>query len=46
MTYNPPIRKPICPTFIHDDTTRIIVFIIAIIICFYLFIKQMRYYNE
>lgn len=43
---NPPIRKPICPTFIHDDPTRIVICIIGIIICGYVLYKIMKYFNE
>jgi hypothetical protein len=40
------IRKPICPTFIHDDFTRISVLIISITICLYILFKIMRYYGR
>lgn len=43
---NPPIRKPICPTFIHDDTTRLIVCVIGSIICFYICYKMLNRFNK
>jgi hypothetical protein len=36
------VRRPICPTFIHDDTSRILISIIGIIICLIIFVKLFR----
>lgn len=40
------VRKPICPTFIHDDLTRNIVCIIGIVITSYILYKIMQYYAK
>jgi hypothetical protein len=40
------VRKPICPTYIHDDTTRLLIFIISAIICIYLYYKIFIYLNN
>jgi hypothetical protein len=33
------VKKPICPTFIHDDATRIVISIVGIIICYIIYCK-------
>lgn len=45
MIYNTPVRKPICPTFIHDEPTRMVICIVGIVICSYIIYKIIRYYN-
>jgi len=39
------VRRPICPTFIHDDGTKIIVCAVGLFICIYIFYKIVRYYS-
>lgn len=40
------VRKPICPTFVHDETTRIIICTIGIIIGVFYIYKIMVYFNK
>ena len=40
------VRRPICPTFIHDDPTRIFVILILLLVLSAIVGKIMRYYNE
>lgn len=40
------VRKPICPTFVHDETTRIIICTIGIIIGVFCIYKIMVYFNK
>lgn len=40
------VRKPICPTFIHDESTRIIVSVIGIVICSYILYRIMKYFSD
>lgn len=39
------VRKPICPTFVHDDTTRLIIFLVAIPILIGIHWAIIRYFN-
>jgi hypothetical protein len=39
------VRKPICPTFIHDDQTRIIVLLVALPILIAIHWGILRYFN-
>lgn len=39
------VRKPICPTFIHDDTTRLIIISICIPIILYGYFIIFRSFN-
>lgn len=43
--YMPPIRKPICPTFISDPNTLLIITVIGISLSLLALYKIMRYYN-
>jgi hypothetical protein len=40
------VRHPVCPTFIHDDPTRIFIFLIGLILLLAITGKIMRYFNE
>jgi hypothetical protein len=39
-------RHPICPTFIHDDATRIIVCVIGLIICYAILYRIAKNLNK
>jgi hypothetical protein len=39
------VRKPICPTYIHDDETRIIISIIGIFLCCIIYYKYLKSLN-
>lgn len=38
------VRKPICPTFVHDDTTRLIILSVSIPILLYMYVLIFRYF--
>ena len=38
--------RPVCPTFIHDDITRIFISIIGLLILSSIFYKILKYYNH
>ena len=40
------ISRPICPTFIHDDPTRIFITLILLLVLSAIAGKIMRYFNE
>jgi hypothetical protein len=40
------VKRPICPTFIHDDPTRIFIILIGLLILSAITAKILRYYNE
>jgi hypothetical protein len=40
------VRRPICPTFIHDDPTRIFIILIGLLLLSAIAGKIMRYFNE
>lgn len=42
----PPVRRPICPTLIHDETTRLVVCVVGIVVCLYVLYRVMRRFNE
>ena len=44
--YNFKVNRPLVPPLIHDDTTRIIVVVLGILICGLITYKFMRYFNE
>lgn len=39
------VKRPICPTFIHDDPTRIFISLILLLALSAILFKIMRYYN-
>ena len=39
------VKKPICPTFVHDDNTRITISTIGIIVCCIIYYKLWLYLN-
>ena len=39
------INKPICPTFIHDEPTRIIISLLSILVLSGIYWKIWRYFN-
>jgi hypothetical protein len=40
------VKKPICPTFVHDDITRTLISVTGLIICGYFYYKMFRYINN
>lgn len=44
--YNYKVNKPIVPTLIHDDTTRLIVIVLGILICGLISYKIMKSFNN
>lgn len=40
------VNKPLCPTLIHDDNTRLIVIVISLVITLFAIYKIMRYYGQ
>jgi hypothetical protein len=45
LQYNYKVNKPIVPTLIHDDTTRLIVIVLGILICGLISYKFMKNFN-
>jgi hypothetical protein len=39
------VRHPICPTFIHDDITRIFISLIGLLLLSAILYRILRYYN-
>lgn len=44
--YNYKVNKPLVPTLIHDDTTRMIVIVLGLIVCGLITYRFMRYFNH
>lgn len=40
------VKRPICPTFVHDDTTRLVICVVGVILCSYLHYRILRYLNS
>lgn len=40
------VRRPICPTFIHDDQSRIYIEIVGIAVFGYILYRTMKYFNS
>lgn len=40
------VNKPIVPTLIHDETTRLIILTIIILLFSYILYRTMRYYGR
>lgn len=40
------VRKPICPTLVHDETTRVIICVVGIVISILCMYKLMVYFNK
>lgn len=43
--YNHKVNKPLVPTLVQDDTTRMIIIILGILICGLITYKIMKYPN-
>lgn len=39
------VRRPICPTFVHDETTRVVICVVGIILCLLAHYRIIRYFN-
>jgi hypothetical protein len=39
-------RPPICPTFVHDDPTRILICVVGIVLCSFILCEIMRYFSN
>lgn len=44
--YNYKVNKPLVPTLVHDDNTRIIICAVGILLASFALYKIFRYYNE
>jgi hypothetical protein len=44
--YNFKVNKPLCPTFLHDDSSRLVAVGILLPIICYVIYKILKYYNE
>lgn len=40
------IRKPICPTLVHDESTALAICVILLVLCVYALFRVMAYFNE
>ena len=43
--YNYKVNRPLVPTMVHDDATRMIIIVCGLLICGLILYKTMRYYN-
>jgi hypothetical protein len=43
--YNYKVNKPLVPTLVHDDTTRLIICSVGIVLIVFALYKIMKYYN-
>lgn len=41
-----PVRKPICPTLIHDEATGVVVSVVLLVACVYALCRVMAYFNR
>jgi hypothetical protein len=39
-------KHPICPTFVHDEMTRIAIIIVALVFCSLMLWKATKYFND
>ena len=39
-------KHPICPTFVHDEITRITIIIVALVCCYFMLWKAIKYFND
>jgi len=39
------VKRPICPTFVHDDTTRMVICVVGTLLCIYLHYRILKYFN-
>lgn len=39
------VKRPLCPTLIHDDTTRMVVMAVGLLVCIYAIYRVMRYFD-
>ena len=44
--YNFKVNRPLVPTLVHDDTTRLIICLAGILLATFALYKIFRYYNE
>lgn len=40
------VRRPLCPTFVHDETTRVVICVVGIVLCLYANYKILKYFNS
>jgi len=40
------VRKPICPTLIHDEATGVAICVVLIVLCLYVLFQVMVYFNK
>lgn len=46
MQHNYKVNKPLIPPLIHDDNTRITIFLVAIPILLFMLFKILQYFNK
>lgn len=39
------VSRPICPTLIHDEGTKVVVCVLGIVVCLYAIGRAIRYFN-
>jgi hypothetical protein len=39
------VRKPICPTLVHNDSLRLIICGVGIVVCSYILYRFMKYFS-
>jgi hypothetical protein len=39
------VNRPLCPTFVHDEGTRVCVCSVGLVVCIYVLWRVMRYYG-
>lgn len=39
------VRRPLCPTLVHDEPTRIVLCVVGLVVCSYLIYRIMRHYG-
>jgi hypothetical protein len=44
--YNYKVNRPLVPTLVHDDTTRMVIIVCGLLICGLILYGFMRYFNE
>ena len=40
------VNRPLCPTFIHDEPTRMVICVVGLVVCFYALYRVMRHFDE
>lgn len=40
------VSKPLFPPLVHDDTTRVAICVVGIVVCLYVLYRVMRYFDS